>query len=235
MTVERDWPIEIDEARIVRGEGENLTRILSQPRGRAAWTGALADAREVVHGAAVWDFLPIQGITHGTVTLAGGARMGGGPLAEVIAGASHLGVAICTIGAALGARAREHQRGKDMLRGLFLDTLGTWAVDRLRQEICCRLEDEAAAAGLRVSTSLSPGESEWSIKDQTVIFSLLDAARIGVTLSASLVMAPLKSLTLVMGRGAGPLGREGESHCDYCTVKDRCAYRGRRAAHTGKD
>jgi hypothetical protein len=234
MNIERQWQIDFDEEQILRMEGESLTRVLARPSGREAWKGALADARELVRGAAAWDFHPVAEIRHGTVVLESGARLGGGPLAAVVAGASHLAVAVCTIGPELGARAQEHQRSHDMLRGLFLDTLGTWAVDKIRQEVCCRLEDEAAAQGLRVSTSLSPGESEWSIEDQTVLFMLLDASQIGVTLSASLVMTPLKSLSLVMGRGTGPLGREGESHCDYCTVKDRCAYRGRRALQDGK-
>jgi hypothetical protein len=48
-------------------------------------------------------------------------------------------------------------------------------------------------------------------------------------------MSPLKSLSLVVGRGVGPLGREGESHCEYCTVRDRCAYRERRVTATRED
>jgi hypothetical protein len=234
MKVEPGWHIDFDEEQILRMEGEPLSHVLSRPSGVEAWAGALADARELAHGAAAWDFFPIAGIRHGIVDLATGARLGGGPLAAVIAGSSELVVAVCTIGPELGARAQEHQRNHDMLRGLLLDSLGTWAVDKVRQEVCCRLEDEAAAAGLHASTSLSPGESEWGMQDQAVLFSLLDASAIGVTLSESLIMTPLKSLSLIMGRGAGQLGREGESHCDYCTAKDRCAYRGRRSAGGGK-
>jgi hypothetical protein len=234
MIIERGWPVDFDEEQILRSEGESLTRALARPSGRDAWRGALGDARGLAHGAAAWDFFPIAEIRHGTVVLQSGARLGGGPLAAVVAGATDLAIAVCTIGPELSARAQEHQRGHDMLRSLLLDMLGTWAVDKVRQEVCCRLEDDAAASGLRVSTSLSPGESEWSIHEQSVLFSLLDASPIGVTLSASLIMTPLKSLSLVAGRGSGPLGAEGESHCDYCTVKDRCAYRGRRASHDGK-
>jgi hypothetical protein len=234
MNIERGWQVEFDEEQILRMEGESLTRVLARPTGRDAWRGALADARELTHAAAAWDYFPIAEIRHGSVKLSTGDRLSGGPLAAVVAGASDLGIAVCTIGAELSSRAREHQRGNDMLRGLLLDALGTWAVDKVRQELCCRMEDDAAASGLRVSTSLSPGESEWAINDQAVLFSLLDAKAIGVTLSSSLIMTPLKSLSLVMGRGSGPLGAEGESHCDYCTVKDRCAYRERRTSHEGK-
>ncbi|HUI69214.1 MAG TPA: hypothetical protein VL354_01755, partial [Spirochaetia bacterium] len=57
---------------------------------------------------------------------------------------------------------------------------------------------------------------------------LVDASQIGVSLSASLVMSPLKSLSLIMGWGSRPLGRESGTGCDYCTMRDRCAYRCRR-------
>ena len=87
-----------------------------------------------------------------------------------------------------------------------------------------------------MSTSLSPGESDWPLTEQRVIFSMLETEQIGVSLSRrSLVMTPVKSTSLVLGRGVGPLGREGGSHCDYCTIRDRCAYRGRRVAPVGAD
>ena len=230
MTVVPGWHIDLDEEQIHRTQGASLARVLANPRGRAAWTGALADARELVQGAALWEFFAVEAIRHGRVFLAGGARLGGGPLAQVIAGADHLGVVVCTIGPALGSRAHEQQRSGNLLRGLLLNNLGIWAVDKLRQEISCRIEDDAAAEGLRVSTSLSPGESDWPLSDQKVIFSMLETEQIGVSLNRkSLVMSPVKSVSLVMGRGVGPLGREGESHCDYCTIRDRCAYRGRRS------
>jgi hypothetical protein len=138
---------------------------------------------------------------------------------------------VCTIGPALGARVEEHQREAQMLRGLLLDDLGSWAVDMVRQQLCTWLAEDAAGQGLHVSTSLSPGESEWSVKDQAQIFALLDTRPIGVALSPSLVMHPMKSLSLIMGRGREPMGAEGGSNCDFCSIKDRCGYReGRLAA-----
>jgi hypothetical protein len=44
-----------------------------------------------------------------------------------------------------------------------------------------------------------------------------------------MVMTPLKSLSLVVGIGAGPLGVEGASNCDFCTIRERCQHRKLRA------
>jgi hypothetical protein len=108
---------------------------------------------------------------------------------------------------------------------MFLDDLGSWAVDQVRQQLCRQVEAAATAQGLHASASLSPGESEWSVRDQAVIFSVLDTHPIGVTLNDSLVMLPLKSLSLVVGIGPGPLGVEGASNCDFCTIRERCQNR----------
>jgi hypothetical protein len=235
MTVEQGWHVAFDETQIEGLEGESFRRILSRPSGREDWAAALADARQLVAPAAIWDFRPVREIRHDRVMLDGGAFLSGGPVAAVVAGATELVLALCTIGPALGRRVQELQHDRHMLRGLLLDDLGTWAVDMVRQQVCGRMEDEATAAGLHVSTCLSPGESNWPLRDQRVIFSLLEAERIGVSLSASFVMSPLKSLSLVMGRGKERMGHEGGSNCDFCAMKDRCVYKNRRPAAPEKD
>ncbi|HVP19724.1 MAG TPA: hypothetical protein VMU36_12060 [Spirochaetia bacterium] len=228
MTVALDWQIEFDEAEIRHVMGAAVSRILARAGGRESWHEALTEARDLVRPAAAWVPVPIVEIRQESVFLAGGSSLNGGPVATVVAGASDLIMAVCTVGEAIDRRIKELQKARHLLTGVLLDELGTWAVDVLRQQLCRRLRGEATAAGLRVSTSLSPGESEWSLADQAVIFSALDAAQIGVSLSPSLVMHPLKSLSLIMGRGSRPLGREGGSHCDYCARRDRCTYRCRR-------
>ena len=112
---------------------------------------------------------------------------------------------------------------------MFLDDLGSWAVDQVRQQVCRTIEADATARGWRASASLSPGESEWSVAEQSVIFTLLDTRPIGVVLSESMVMSPIKSLSLIVGIGPGPLGVEGGSNCDFCTIRERCAHRRLRA------
>jgi hypothetical protein len=225
VTIERSLSVEFDEARITGMEGSSLARVLARPGGRESWEGARDDARALVEPAAAWDFVPVAEIRHEGVVLAGGARLRGGPLAGVVAGATELAVAVCTVGQAVSARIREHQQARRLLRGLLLDELGSWAVDMVRQQVCRRLQDDAEAAGQHVSTSLSPGESEWPLEEQAVLFSLLDAGSIGVSLSPTLIMNPVKSLSFVLGRGSNLTGHEGGSHCDFCVIRERCRYR----------
>jgi hypothetical protein len=203
---------------------------LEQPNRRDDWQAALAEARALVQPAAVWDVFPIRETRHEHVLLVNGVKIGGGPVTRVVGGASNLIVAVCTAGPAIERRASELQRSKEMFRAMMLSDLGSGAVDAVRQQLCHWLEEDATRRGLRVSVSLSPGESEWSVRDQPAIFSLLDTRPIGVSLSPSLVMSPIKSLSLIMGIGAQSMGVEGGSNCDFCTIRDRCTYRHARAA-----
>jgi hypothetical protein len=224
MHTQRDWRIEFDEEQYVAQTGGTLSRLLARPNVRADWEAALADARELVRPAAVWDAFPIQEFRHERLVLADGSRIGGGPVASVVAGATDLVIGVCTVGSEISRRTSEQLRGEQRLRAMFLDDLGSWAVDQVRQQLCRQVEGDAVSRGLHASASLSPGESEWSVAEQAVIFSLVDAREIGVTLNKSMVMSPIKSLSLIMGIGPGPLGVEGASNCDFCTIRERCNY-----------
>jgi hypothetical protein len=136
-------------------------------------------------------------------------------------------IGVCTIGSRLSDRVHEYKARGEFVRSTLLDQLGTLAVGQLSQLFYRRLETDAAVQGLHISTYLSPGESEWSIKDQAVIFDLLDATQIGVSLTESLLMKPIKSLSLMAGIGPQPMGVPGATHCDYCMMADRCPFHGK--------
>jgi hypothetical protein len=229
MQIRRDFAITLDEDTFIQMYGERGAALFSSPERRATLREALAEAREALAPAAAWDRFAIAGLRHERVALAQGALIGGGPVAQVVRGAEELVVAVCTAGGEIDARVAAWQGRGEMFRAMLLDELGSWAVDVARQELCLWLDDAFAAQGWRTSTPLSPGESEWSVADQAVIFDLLDAGQIGVTLNEGLVMVPTKSLSLIMGVGRQPMGAEGKSNCDFCSMKERCRYREHRA------
>jgi hypothetical protein len=225
MQIKRDWTITFDEEKISKTMGPSFDRLLRDPKRQQVWQTALQEARELVQPAAVWDTFAIREILHKKVVLANGLRLGGGPVTTVVGGASDLTVAVCTAGQPIGDRVSLYQQEKRLFEGMMLSDLGSWAVDSVRQQLCHLLDEEAAQNGLRTSTPLSPGESEWSVADQEVIFQLVDARQIGVSLTSQMVMYPLKSLSLIMGTGSQPMGLEDGDSCMFCAMKDRCSYR----------
>jgi hypothetical protein len=230
MAIKRDFSISFNERDYIKLHGDSFERLLQRPSQQAAFQEMLQEIKEIIRPAAVWDRFPIKALKHEQVVLANGVKLGGGPVVPVIGGAEDLVVAVCTIGPEADRRIAAQQQAKDLFRALLLDELASWAIDMVRQELCCWLEEDLQRQGLRASAPLSPGESVWSVKDQRIIFNLLDTGPIGVSLSDSMIMYPLKSLSLILGTGSQPMGVEGASNCDFCSIKDRCNYRRLRAA-----
>ena len=231
MQIKREWSIDLDEDKYLAMQGESFGKILANPERLNTFRQAIVEVEQLVRPVACWDFFAIDKILHEKLVLAGGARLGGGPVVQVMGGAAELIVAVCTIGPAVDRLIDLAQKQRQLFRMMILHELGAWAVDMVRQEWCRLLEEELQSKGLRVSALLSPGESAWSVKDQAVIFSLLDAGQIGVSLSDSMVMSPIKSLSMIMATGPDPIGVEGASNCDFCSIKEWCNYRHKRGHH----
>lgn len=110
-----------------------------------------------------------------------------------------------------------------MVYGLALYGAGSAAVEALANAACLYFEEEAAQLGWQTTIPLSPGMIGWSVEEgQPQIFSLLDGSQIGVRLTESAVMLPMKTLSLVLGVGSD-LNRMGTT-CDYCTMREICKY-----------
>jgi hypothetical protein len=229
MQIRQDWPIKFSEAQYIALQGGSFEKLLQHPERLKTFREAIREVEQQAEPVACWDFFPIEQVMHDKLILAGNVRLGGGPVVSVVGGAAELMIAVCTAGPAIDRLIKAAQEQRQLFRMMILHDLGAWAVDMVRQELCHQLEQDLQQQGLRTSALLSPGESAWSVKDQAVIFSLLDASQIGVSLSPSMVMSPLKSLSLIMGTGPNPMGVEGASNCDFCTLKERCNYRHKRA------
>ncbi|MCO6451854.1 MAG: hypothetical protein J5I90_13805 [Caldilineales bacterium] len=224
MHIQTDFPLIFDEQSYIDFHGEGFARLLDRPGVRSQFEQAMAEAPEIVAPAACWDSFPVRRFLHSQVELEGRVRLGGGPLVEVMGGAEQVILAVCTVGSKADERIKALQADGQRFTMLVLEELAIWAVDQVRQQLCRKFETEQQERGWHSSTVLSPGESEWSVSDQEQIFKLLDASQIGVRLSPGMVMYPLKSISMAVGIGPQPMGIPGMTHCDYCSMKERCKY-----------
>ncbi|MFR3729484.1 vitamin B12 dependent-methionine synthase activation domain-containing protein [Lacrimispora sp.] len=87
-----------------------------------------------------------------------------------------------------------------------------------------KLKEEYEAAGLYLRPRFSPGYGDFSLECQRDITAALETAkRLGIMLTDSLLMAPSKSVTAVMGVSRKPYRCEVKG-CESCGKTD-CAYR----------
>lgn len=167
---------------------------------------------------------------HEWVCLAGGGSLEGKMIAQRLASASQVIVALCTIGGEL-ERLADKMMAENPVKGMALDGVGTAAVLSLANWFCSQTTAQARVAGLQTTLPLSPGVEGWPVEQgQPQIFRLIDADSLGVSLTSGHMMVPRKSLTMVIGLGENV--RSNESSCDLCDLRDRCQYRSRYASVT---
>ena len=123
----------------------------------------------------------------------------GHSIARFLDGASQAAVLAVTVGMSLERELRMTSVA-DPVFGVALDAAATTAVEEAADALSARIRDWAAEQGFRAGGRFSPGYGDLPLEVQPQLLATLDAQRrLGITLSASLLMTPTKSVTAVMG------------------------------------
>jgi hypothetical protein len=223
MHVLNSIEINLDVDRVLRGMGTNPEVIRTRRQGvTAAAEWALRQGMPLLQPRVAYSHFDVLGLRHERLRLQGDRLMSGKLIAQHLGAASEIIAVICTIGGELEAMASQVLYDEP-LYGFALDGLGTAAIEALANEAYNRFEEEAMNVGLETSLPLSPGMLGWEVEvGQRQLFSLVDSSSIGVSLTESSMMLPLKSLSMVVGLGRG-LGEKGRT-CDYCAFNETCRY-----------
>lgn len=223
----KDWYLPLTLEQIIRSQGADPA-VMRTRRPQVLRIAEEVMAQEVRHLAPVLLYrrIPVTGFRHNRLELAGGKRIKGDVLAEHLAAADEVIVAVYTVGPALDQRLAETMRER-LPYALALDALGTAAVDELGRQVQALFKGMAEAEGKHASMCYSPGMLGWTLEEgQPQIFGLLDAARIGVDVAETGRMTPRKTVSAVFGLGSR-LSEENVSPCEFCAVQENCRYRGR--------
>ena len=123
----------------------------------------------------------------------------------------------------------EFQNNRNITEATLLDALGSWTVSNCREQLEFAIMDNFIPHGYKKTPHCEPGSTDWHIKEQKILFSLLDGDILRIKLSDSMMMYPSKSVTSMFGIGRGKLGIvEGEEiKCQYCANREKCEH-GRR-------
>ncbi len=223
MPIYRDLPLSIEVDDLLRAQGADPQILRTRrPRLVQAAQEALETGRDLLDPIVLSETYTVRSLRHERLELEGSGTLNGPLIATHLAGAQQVIVMLCTVGPHLETQAAELMRS-DPVRALALDALGSAAAEVLAVAACNRIEAETTARGWKVSMPLNPGMIGWPVEQgQPEIFACLQAGRIGVQMTGSRLMKPLKSISLVIGLGP-QLGSTGRP-CDYCTMSATCRY-----------
>ena len=117
---------------------------------------------------------------------------------------------------------------RDMLEGVMMDACASVRADAL----CCEVEAAIVSElkdGEHITARFSPGYGDAPLSLSEDIISLLNATRrIGLSMTRSLMMTPVKSVTAIIGVtdvvSESSESRENE-RCESCGMGDVCPYK----------
>ena len=182
----------------------------------------IPEALEHIRGQVCFDIFPLGEVTPEAVDL-GFTVVSSRSLSSLLADSAFAVVFGATLGLAYDRFTARTSR-LSPADAWFLHALGTERIEAL----CDQFEEELRRQGHVLTRRFSPGYGDVPLALQKDLFRVLDCSRkIGLTLNASLLMSPSKSVTALMGvldKGALDLHGAERGGCQSCSKTD-CAFR----------
>jgi hypothetical protein len=142
------------------------------------------------------------------------------PIEAVVPRADALALFVATVGAPVGERIRTLFASNEPALAVMLDAVASAAADRLTCLLAVRHAAMVNGANgrSRLTLGYSPGYCGWHVSGQRALFAYLQAGAIGITLNASCLMDPLKSVSGVLAAGPADIHRfaPGYEFCPDC-------------------
>ncbi|MFW9929430.1 MAG: vitamin B12 dependent-methionine synthase activation domain-containing protein [Candidatus Thorarchaeota archaeon] len=134
-------------------------------------------------------------------------------------------LAICTIGENLPNQVNSFIEKNELVKAVILDAIGSVIVEKVADYINHQINLEAQKLKLEFGSRYSPGYCSWETKDQKLIFDNLSGNEIGVCLTDSLMMKPIKSISFAVNLGHDIAKTRWENRCRLCEQKMQCSYK----------
>lgn len=226
MKIVRDIPFTLNKKDVIRGLGMGSTLSVRPEIDRLIDT-VLQDeeVRKLIRPVFACAFHNIRQMESDHCCLEGDVVLHGEIIPRLFARAEKLAVAVATIGPALETAVSECFQQGNRLYGLILDAIGSATAENMIFAIHAIINREAASGGATASSPVCPGGVNWPITEQFKLFQLAPADEIGVHLTATAMMTPRKSLSLVMGLGENMPQWSAAERCDRCSNGGKCPYR----------
>ena len=170
----------------------------------------------------VWRVFPLERTEAGFALPGTGVALAGHTAEKMLAECHSAALLACTLGSEFDALLRAEQV-RDMSDAAVLDALGSAYVEagcnEAEQEIAARLPNRF------LTDRFSPGYGDLPLSLQPAICTALDTPRrLGLHVTGSLLLNPVKSVTAVIGLSGQPQKARVRG-CAYCRMRDTCALR----------
>ncbi len=145
-----------------------------------------------------------------------GSRFESEVVARLLEQCDEVAVYVSTIGSHIEEMSSALAEDGYITESYVVDSIGSSATEKLAEAVQKKIAEEASAIGLCVSRRFSPGYCDWSIAQQSVVFSIAAGDTAGVRLTPDCVMVPRKSSSGIIGIGRCDGNVETYNPCVTC-------------------
>lgn len=160
------------------------------------------------------------------VTLEGtGVNLTGSDICNHLAGASGVGVLLCTLGAGFDSTLVRLE-AQSMADAVVFNALGSAYVEIVAEDCEREITSVASEKGLYTNYRFSPGYGDLPISTSVSLIDTTSASkRIGLTITADSILLPRKSVTAVVGLFEKQVSTADSEPCKICSLKENCVRR----------
>lgn len=192
----------------------------------AAFTGsyeqALSEAAELCRIEAGYRCFEDVSVGNSDVLLDNKRLLTGKLINQQLTGASGAAVFVCTAGSKITDVSKQYAADNNELMAYLLDVTGSVCAEKAADLLEDKLLEELREEGYGLSNRCSPGYCGWDVAEQHKLFSMLPDNFCGVSLTASSLMHPIKSVSGIIGYG--PNAGLSERPCHQCR-QTQCIYK----------
>jgi hypothetical protein len=224
MPVIREIQLELKTEEVLRREG--FTGYAgARPEIKDLTIELLTGIENLLKPVIAYEIYRISETSKEKVNLEGGMVINGTLIPSTFPRSKEIAVAVCTIGPELEEQVTAYSKGRQALKGIILDGIGSAAVDSLIFEVIKIINKEVSEHNYQVSSPVSPGMPGLPITEQWNLLHMVPANEIGVSLTSSGIMIPRKSTSMVLGVGERMQKWEQAQVCANCNLNQTCPYR----------
>jgi cobalamin-dependent methionine synthase I len=216
--LQKNLQIKVTEEMLIKRAGGRLNERIAQ-----CLPEVISLGESLLEPKTVYDFFAIEKVEEKVLFLKNGEAFGSKHLCKLLNGAEKLVAMCCTVGNALEKKTSRLNEEGDPLTAYLLDIYASTAVGFLMRSLHREIKKDYAGYG--VTAYLEPGQLDWNIRDQEVLFRLVSPETIGVSINESFMMKPVKTTTGVFGIGAADRVKKGNFACKDCPKRKTCAFR----------
>ncbi len=181
-------------------------------------------ATKILHPVYSYQFRRLENLAIPDFLIEGQLSFSSKTVSYVLDGCQNIAVYLATIGNDIDLEIARLMNQQQLMAGTIMDIIGSAAITQTLNNLRADVKEVAEKQGLQTTRHYAPGYCDWDIRQQRILFPILDSAALEVRLNEACMMIPRKSVSGIIGIGI--IDKNKKTPCLlFCQKSETCEYR----------